>query len=522
MNLSNNDFEKVKQKLIQMRRREYRDFSRFRRYYFPHYHKVEDAAFHKELAETLNRISDKRYSKLAIAAPRGSAKSTIITLEYVIYSICHRREKCVVIISSTFERSAEALQSIKYELEYNRRLLRDFPEVCELDQKPEPQRWSRREIITKNDVMVTVSSVGQNIRGKRFKQYRPSLVILDDIEGNEMVQNEDSRYKIKDWFEKSVLKVGDNETNFIFAGTIHHYGSLLAQYTNPKQMPGWESRIYRSVIQWSEGIKEWEEWGRIFRGMQEFEVKSGPEAARAYFESNREKMLAGTEVLWPQSKDYYKLMEMREEDGELSFDSEMQNEPINPRDCFFNVDDIQHWDERYSDEIHLLANMESPRFFMACDPSLGKDKTRGDFSAIITCVKDAAQKIVYVLDVDMERRQPENLLNTIIGYIRSREIEKLAVESNQFQALLIKEIEDRVNKEGLGVNIEPIENRTQKIIRIQSLQPFIKTGKIQLHSRHRALIEQLKYFPKGQHDDGPDALEMLYQIASQDNIWDFI
>ena len=46
-------------------------------------------------------------------------------------------------------------------------------------------------------------------------------------------------------------------------------------------------------------------------------------------------MLDGTDVLWPEVEDYYYLMKMRVSDGPAFFDSEKQNEPVNPEDCLF-------------------------------------------------------------------------------------------------------------------------------------------------------------------------------------------
>ncbi len=514
MKKKKNNYTALEHQLIQTRRAMYRDFSKFRKYYFPHYHRTEDAAFHMGLAATLNRISTVRNSKLAIAAPRGSAKSTIISLEYAVYSICYNLEKCIILISSTAERASESLSTIKREMETNDRLIKDFPEVCELRVKPEPRRWSKGEIITKNDIMVTALSVGQNIRGKRNSQHRPSLIILDDIEGNEMVQQEDSRYKLQDWFEKSVLKAGDNGTNFIFAGTIHHYGSLLAQYTDRQLTPGWESCIYRSIIHWSEAAAEWQEWANIFCRRKDFGGLLGPEGSRAYFETYRDKMLAGTEVLWPQNKSYYDLMVLRQEGGEASFDSEMQNEPVNPRECLFKVEEFHFWDDKFKDEEALLASIPHKQLFISCDPSMGKSTTHGDFSAIITGVKDIRNKIVYLLDADMSRRQPENLIDTIVSYMKIRKVDKLIFESNNFQHLLLEEIQKRAREKNIHFTTEAIENRKDKIGRIHALEPFLKTGQIQLRRTQVDLIHQFKYFPKGRHDDGPDAVEMLYQTAA--------
>jgi predicted phage terminase large subunit-like protein len=49
--------------------------------------------------------------------------------------------------------------------------------------------------------------------------------------------------------------------------------------------------------------------------------------------------------------------------------------------------------------------------------------------------------------------------------------------------------------------------------RIQSLQPYIENHYVKFNRNHKKLLEQLKYFPKADHDDGPDALEGCITIA---------
>ena len=100
-----------------------KDFKFFRKYYFKHYHKFPDAQFHREVCDLLVCMTDERGSKLALAAPRGSAKSTIITLQYVLYCICHKKETFIVIISGTASQAEGFLSEIKAELQNNKLLL---------------------------------------------------------------------------------------------------------------------------------------------------------------------------------------------------------------------------------------------------------------------------------------------------------------------------------------------------------------------------------------------------------------
>ncbi len=61
----------------------------------------------------------------------ASAKSTVVSLIYVLWCICHARARFIVLISDTAEKACEFLDHIKYELVENALLVEDYPEVCE-------------------------------------------------------------------------------------------------------------------------------------------------------------------------------------------------------------------------------------------------------------------------------------------------------------------------------------------------------------------------------------------------------
>jgi len=46
------------------------------------------------------------------------------------------------------------------------------------------------------------------------------------------------------------------------------------------------------------------------------------------------------------------------------------------------------------------------------------------------------------------------------------------------------------------------------------MQPHMANGLIRLHTSQSTLIDQLRHFPKADHDDGPDALQMLWMLAT--------
>ena len=319
-----------------------------------------------------------------------------------------------------------------------------------------------------------------------------------------------------DWLTKTILKAGDGRTNVIFLGTIHHYNLLLAQFTDQKMNTGWIKKIYRSIISWSDHAELWEKWKNIHNYLAEHNGKEGPQAADEFFSENKELMLEGTEVLWPGQKTYYELMKMRQDEGEMSFDSEMQNEPINPRECLFNIDkDLHYWDDVYKTEEELLSAIgDNAAFYGACDPSLGKQNKHSDYTAVVSVVKDLSSGIIYVLDADIERRFPDQTIEVILKYHDRRHYQLFGFEVVQFQAFMASELQKRAALEGANLPLQEIKHSTDKRARIEVLQPLVKNGTIRFSRRFHRLLEQMKYYPKGAHDDGLDALEMVVQLST--------
>ena len=63
-----------------------------------------------------------------------------------------------------------------------------------------------------------------------------------------------------------------------------------------------------------------------------------------------------------------------------------------------------------------------------------------------------------------------------------------------------------------AVGVTPISDKT---LRILAIQPYVKCGLIRFAQGLRTLIEQFEHFPLADHDDGPDAVEMLWTGATK-------
>ncbi len=472
---------------------------------------------HLEIFDLLTEITEKRNSRLAIAAPRGHAKSTIVTLAYVLWCVLYGRERLVLIVSDTKEQAASLLAPITEQLQLNEELIMDFPEVGQPDQagkKPKPWRGSRIKL--RNGAMIVSYGARQRIRGAKSGEERPGLIVVDDLENTEQVISQEQREKLNSWFTRTLLHSGHPDTNVVVVGTVLHHDSLLANLIDPSRQRGWTGKRYQAVESLSDRPDLWEHWSAIYCDREDYEDRSGSEAAAEYFQANAENMLEGTKVLWPEREDYYALMEMREREGRTSFQAEKQNEPLDPQQCIFSEAKLQYWDDEYDSVPKLLAALGRDGYFYgACDPSLGHRKDRGDYSAIIILYQVRRTNVNYVIAADLARRSPDETIERIIHYARMYRFNKFGVETNQFQELMVKDLKRRADSVNVRLPIHKITNTSNKRVRIANLEPEVCQGRIRFCRSHQKLLEQLRQFPLAKHDDGPDALQMAMETATR-------
>lgn len=100
--------------------------------YFPHYIRHSDPSeLHRYLFQRLPRIvASPKGEQDAIAAPRGEAKSTLVSQLFVLWCLVYGIKHYALVVMDSIDQAYPMLEAIKAELEFNPRLLADFPEVC--------------------------------------------------------------------------------------------------------------------------------------------------------------------------------------------------------------------------------------------------------------------------------------------------------------------------------------------------------------------------------------------------------
>lgn len=188
--------------------------------YFSDHLEYEMADFHKEMF----RMTEDESKKLTVVtAFRGSGKSTIMNMSYVLWSVLGvQQKKFILIVSKTQEQAKTHFANIKTELETNELLMRD------LGPFQEDFTWNNGAlIIPRYNAKIIAISQDQKVRGLKFGKNRPDLIICDDIEDSSSVKTTEIRDKVYKWFNDEILTLGTNKTKTVVIGNLLHHDSLI-------------------------------------------------------------------------------------------------------------------------------------------------------------------------------------------------------------------------------------------------------------------------------------------------------
>ena len=152
---------------------------------------------------------------------------------------------------------------------------------------------------------------------------------------------------------------------------------------------------------------------------------------------------------------------------------------------------------------------------VALDPSKGTESKFGDYSAFVMIMVSHGKAYV---DADLAIRNTSVITDTAIEIQRRFQPDWFGIETNQFQELLASQIQRRSEELRVAVPLYTLRNDVNKLVRIRRLTPLLAQGTLRFKGDSagaRLLVEQLRDFPNGDHDDGPDALEMAARLTAE-------
>lgn len=452
------------------------DFFYFCKTYLAHYFAAETAEYQRVLIDIANSRSldvhnmerlkkfipecyhglmqpCERIETIVDIEPRGFSKSTRWSLAYPLWQLIFKHSQFICIFCASQDKANEALQNIKDEIESNELLFGDFGKL-------EGDVWKSNFLTFKNGTAIRAYGAGVAVRGARYREHRPDLIICDDILKDDSTRTFAQRQKIYSWFLRAVLPLGQNIFTIII-NTIFHSDDL-------------PSRLLKRI-----GDGELENWvGFRFRCFTE----SG-------------------ESLWPEYWTIEKLNAKKVQLGSAAFNTEYMNEPLSDEERAFK----EEWFQYYAS----IESSKSLRVYMGVDPSVGK---HDEFAICILGFGDNGK--IYVLDTWAETASVDRSVNKLIEKFLMFKPALIGFEEVAFQSIYKKYIVEEAGRRGVYLPIRGMSTRGVGKERILSLSPLIENGIVLFKENQKKLVEQLTQYPKSEYDDLQDALYYAFAIGS--------
>jgi predicted phage terminase large subunit-like protein len=206
------------------------------------------------------------------------------------------------------------------------------------------------------------------------------------------------------------------------------------------------------------------------------------------------------EALWPERYPVAKLEQMRRERSDYWWRAMFQQRPGKWGES--------KWGQYLGDKVMAARWPEQFEVgVVAVDPSLGADDRKGDFSAIVFIGRSGGKLWV---DADIRRRPEQEIASDAVAMYARHRANLMVLEGNGFQRVLAESFHVAALSAGLAMSLQTLINTGNKILRVSALGPLLGSDMFRFRDTlgTRLLLDQLGEFPRGQHDDGPDALEM--------------
>lgn len=442
--------------------------------------------FHLELWDLMTSDAP----KVAVAAPRGHAKSTAVTHSYVIANICFRQRKHILIVSDTESQAVDFLRDIKEEFIENELLINAFG----IDKILKDRETEFVAQFTDGErFRVVAKGSEQKMRGIKWRNTRPDLIVGDDLENDEIVMNEDRRRKFKAWFLNALIPCGSKNAIYRIVGTILHLDSLLENLMPPLNHPATVVEELRQYFNEDLSKKIHKENNERYKAR----------VWKSYrFRAHNEDF---SHILWPEQFSEERLLNIRQDYVEQGFpegySQEYLNYPIDESNALFRVKDFRAF-ERDKDE--PLYHYVSADFAIS-------EKDQRAFTVFAVCAVNHRGQML-IKDISRFRGDSYEIIDEMFRLHNIYRPECFFVEQENIARALGPVIQKEMEARNQYFNIEKMTATQDKIKRARPFQARVRAGMV-LWDMEAAWFpdcqEELCHFPRGKYMDQVDALSWL-------------
>lgn len=415
---------------------------------------------------------------VGIAAPRGHAKSTAITLAYTLACIVFRQRQFVLVVSDTYEQSVLFAQEIKRELQDNE----DLQALFEIESFP---KESEGDFIVKfkdgYEARVISKGSGQKVRGLRWAGKRPDLIVGDDLENDEIVMNQERREKFRNWVFGALIPCKSPTGIVRIVGTILHMDSFLERIM-PKE---WDKNTIQDPLKDYSDKKIAGVWRSV--------------RYRAHDEGY-------SNILWPERFPENSLKEIRsmfiEQGNPEGYYQEYLNKPLDPSTAMFKMSDFLPMD---SDDKKLAKN-----YYVGMDLAVST-KERRDYSVFVVGGVDE-NSILHIVHVIRERMDSRDSVETLFKLQEKYKPVAFFIETGIIEKSLGPFIKAEMPARNQWPNLVTFSVTKDKMARARSINARMRSDGVKFDKSkdwYHEFEHELLTFPRDKHDDQVDAISWL-------------
>lgn len=486
---------------------------------------------------------------IVVAAPRGHGKSVLLSLVIPLYCACYKLRRFILIVSDTDPQVRKLCEAIKVEIEENELLRRDFGDMTG---KKYHRAWTgenftvchadtdaKGRVRVVYEMHVSGRSVGSRVRGMRHKQYRPDLIICDDIENDVNIASKEMRDQLFHKVVSVYFPALDPKTGImLFCGTILHFDSVLARlifdpdFSDGYLIRKWAATIDSIPVTDDRAIPIWPaRWTLEYLRLQRSKMRPGP--------FNREYM---NDPHDPEARDFLPQW-IRWWHGSdirmLRSGRMLWKRPDDPDDDELRRMPYGRHRETFWQELSL---------YQTVDPAISKAQEADYFTMGCAGCAKRTEDLVFIwlvrerLDFAAQLRMIEAMVNL---FPRTRQV---GIDNNAYQDTLVQATSSRFRRR-YGRTRVPLKRLRQKsgaqtketrlrrraveveqgVVWLRCVRPgddeyekapWDETHTVKIHPNHYPLYQEMMQFPRGQHDDCLDVLDMLLAISNRTRVFE--
>ena len=444
--------------------------------------------FAEQIHGKIFELIDGPDNKVVIAAPRGWGKTSIVALALMARYILFNLTGFICYINKSHDAASLQTENLRRELVTNKMIKSFFGDFRHRDvEKIEFDEVFSKKAWVAYDTLVWPRGAGQQVRGVLFKNDRPGLIIIDDLEDPEKVENDEIRKGWHKWLYADVIKAVPRlhrNWKIVYIDTLKHEDSTLQKLLDS---PEWK------------GIRL--------------------EACDDDFKSTAPGFMSDIEI----QKEWDEHVAAGQTDV---FFRELRNLPISTKDSAFQKDYFRYYslppDKPLRGDIDIkltdaeVQNNTHIETVVILDP-VKTVKIHSAESAIVSIGIDLSSARLFVRDAISEKMYPDEIYDALFDMAITKDAKVLGIEETSLNEFIKQPIKNEMFKRGKFFELVWLKARggMKKELRVKELVPYYRLGYIYHNASCatiRRLEQQLLMFPRSALWDLMDCLAYIVEM----------